>query len=134
MKYKIYKLIHNSVVVYVGRTTLELGRRKAGGYSNNASIQAIYKECEIELIEETNDVSRERYWIENYKDTLLNIKRGDTGLYREEYRKEWEEANKEHRKEQMKEYYEVNKEKKKEYDRERYQKIKNKNLNNIFIV
>ena len=38
------------------------------------------KQCEIELIEETNDVSRERYWIDYYTELgfdLLNRRGGD---------------------------------------------------------
>ena len=124
MKYKIYKLIHNGVVVYVGKTILGLSRRKSGGYGTNASVQAIYKECDMVLIEETNDVSRERYWIDYYKDTLLNIQRGDTGLSRNESMKEYYQSNKEKKIEQVKEWQKANKEKMKEYKKEYYQKNK----------
>jgi hypothetical protein len=125
---KIYKLIHNGVVVYVGKTKQTLKRRKAGEYRGNASVQEIYKECDMVLIEETNDVSRERYWIDYYRDTLLNIEKGDTGLsrneYVKEYGKEWYQSNKEHHKEYNKKWYEANKEKINQYRRECYQKKK----------
>jgi hypothetical protein len=141
---KIYKLIHNGVVVYVGRTKQTLKKRKSLGYKG-CGVESIHKECDIELIEETSDVSRERYWIDYYKDTLLNIQRGDTGLckkeygkeygkeWQKEYDKEWYEANKEKVREYQREYYhknkwyEANKEKMKKYSKEYYQKKKLKN-------
>ena len=150
---KIYKLVYNGVVVYVGKTKQTLKRRKKGGYKGNPDVQAIYKECDMVLIEETSDVSRERYWIEYYKESLLNIRPGETGLSKKEQRKQWkesnreyfnqwEEVNKERRKEQRKEYYQCNKErinqqikesresnreKIQEYQREYYKKNKIKN-------
>jgi len=127
MKYKIYKLIHKGVVVYVGRTKLTLKVRKQCGYKG-CCVESIYRDCDIELIEETSDVSRERYWIEHYKDTVLNIIRGNTGMTHKEVMKEWEQDNREHRKEykkqKMKELYESNREKKKEYQKE--YRLKNK--------
>lgn len=75
---KIYKLIHNDEVVYIGRTIATLTERKNWQYKSNPKLQSIYKECNIELIEETDDISREHYWISFYgKDNLLNIKYGD---------------------------------------------------------
>jgi hypothetical protein len=132
---KIYKLVYNGVVVYVGKTKQTLKRRKASGYKDNSAVQAIYKQCDIVLIEETSDVAREDFWIQHYKDTLFNIRRGDTGLSRKEYTKkydkEWYQANKEHlkehRKEYMKEWCQSNREHHKEYMRE--YRLKNK-LNN----
>lgn len=103
--YKIYKLIHNGEVVYIGRTKCSLIRRKGAGYKSNIKLQEIYKECDIELIEETDDVSRERYWIAYYRNNgcdLLNTKNGD-GLDVKLY---------------YKEYWVVNKKQKVEYDRE----------------
>jgi hypothetical protein len=116
MKYKIYKLVYNGVVKYVGRTKQTLNQRKWRGYKRNAAVQAIYKQCDIELIEETNDVSREDYWIQHYKDTVLNKIRGDTGLtkeeYHKEYHKEWRDSNREHYNQYMREYRLKNKKKK----------------------
>jgi len=112
---KIYKLVYNGVVVYVGKTKLTLNQRKRNRYRKNPAVQAIYKDCDIELIEETSDVSRERYWIEQYKDTLLNIEKGDTGLSEKEYKKKY-----------LKEYY---RKRGREYMRE--YRLKNKLKNGI---
>jgi len=126
---KIYKLIYDNEIVYIGQTKLKyLSMRKAAGYGDTVPF---FKECSIELIEETSDSSRERYWIERLRSEghpLLNKRRGVTGLdkkeYNKEYRKEYYENNKEKIKEDFKEYYkeyyEKNKEvinqKKKEYN------------------
>jgi len=94
---KIYKLIYNGEIVYVGQTKKELKVRKSGGYGKNIPF---YKDCEIELIEETDDKSRERYWIEKLKDEghpLMNIKEGngvDWQEYWKEYRKKYYQENK----------------------------------------
>lgn len=83
---KIYKLIYKEDVIYIGKTILSLGRRKGSGYPNIP----FYKECLIELIEETKDVSRERYWIEYYQNMgykLMNKRNGDHSNYTiKEYR------------------------------------------------
>jgi len=114
MKYKIYKMIHNGVVVYIGSTTLALGRRWQIGYKHNKNLHPIHTECIMELIEETDDVSRESYWIDYYKDTVLNIISGKTGKEKKQWRKDY-----------YKEYYQKNKESYKE----KYQKNKLKNEN-----
>jgi len=82
---KIYKLIKDDEIVYIGKTKLKLSRRKNGAYHN--IDRDFIRLCKIELIEETEDVSRERYWIEYYKKQgckLLNIRNGE---YNEEQRK-----------------------------------------------
>jgi hypothetical protein len=117
MKYKIYKLVYNSRVVYVGKTKRTLHQRKQNGYKG-CSVESIYKDCDMVLIEETNDVSRERFWIEQYKDTILNIRKGNTGLSKEEYFKQWGVVNKEHKKQYNKEWRETNREHKSQYDKE----------------
>lgn len=61
---KIYKLIYNDKPIYIGLTKGTLERRKGG--SNGSVPKEIYKESKIELIEETEDVSRERFWINHY--------------------------------------------------------------------
>lgn len=124
MKYKIYKLIHKGKVVYIGKTTKTLEERMRFRYRNNPEVHAIHKECSIELIEETDDGGREKYWINYYGyDNLLNIQKGDTGLDKEEYiskwrkergreyYKEWHENNKDKHSEKMKRYYQKNKDK-----------------------
>lgn len=112
--YKIYKLIWNNRVVYVGQTTQSLIRRKSSGYKGTC-VEHIYKECSIELIEETDDVSRERYWIDFYRNEVLNILDGN-GFDKKEYLNKWESENKKNREQ----YREKRKAIKKEYDRQRY--------------
>lgn len=93
MKYKIYKLVYDNTVVYVGRTKTTLKLRKQNGYGRN---QQFFKLCDIELIEETDDISRERYWIEYYRNSgepLFNIKKGD-GLDYQLYSKTYYKENK----------------------------------------
>ncbi len=129
--YKIYKLVFRGEVVYVGRTKQSLEKRKKGGY---ASTVPFYKECEIELIEETDDVSRERYWIEyftNLQCPLLNRTKGD-GLDYKEHSRKFREENREYfrnyHREYIKTYYEENKERitelRKKYAEENKEKIK----------
>ena len=107
MKYKIYKLIHEDNVVYIGRTTKTLQERKANSYKGTC-VELIAKDCQIELIEETNDLSRERYWI-NYYDELLNIQKGD-GVdwkrYQKKYQKEYRstEQQKKYQREYQRKY------------------------------
>ena len=119
---KIYKLIHNGEIVYVGQTKRRLlSHRKCRGYGNTIPF---YKDCLIELIEETDDVSREKYWIDKLRSEghpLLNKRDGDTGLDLKEYQKEHYQKNKEKIKEYNKEYKEKNKEYEREYQKE-YQK------------
>lgn len=78
---KIYKLIYKGDIIYVGKTKLTLKRRKSS--SNYSVPKEIYKECLIELIEEVDDVSRERYWIDFYIKSginLMNKRGGDTKI------------------------------------------------------
>ena len=75
---KIYKLIKDGEVIYVGRTILSLNRRKNSNFYKIPRDISI--DCEIELIEETDDKSRERYWIDYYRKLghhLYNKRRGD---------------------------------------------------------
>jgi hypothetical protein len=136
---KIYKLIYNNEIVYVGQTKQKLNRRKGMGYGKNEQLDMISKKCSIELIEETDDISRERYWIDLLRSEghpLLN-KRGGDGLDKKEYRKEYREKNKEeikeyqneyalreNRKEYVKEWREKNKEYNKEWREKNKEKIK----------
>lgn len=84
--YKIYKLTHNDQVIYVGITTLSLIRRK--GLTNTSVPKNIYKESRIELIEETREKGRERYWIDHYLSLglpLMNKRGGDYSSKEESY-------------------------------------------------
>lgn len=150
MKYKIYKLIYNGEVIYIGKTKNTLKIRFSQKYPK-IPIE-IKKQSSIELIEETDDISRERFWIKYYIDLgykLYNILKGD-GLdikeyrennkeYRIKYLKDWRENNKEydynryhnnieHIREIRKLYREKNREKIRENDRKNY--IKRKLLKN----
>jgi hypothetical protein len=107
---KIYKLIHNGQIVYVGQTKQSFSRRRHKGYGKTVPF---YKECSMELIEETDDITRENYWIELLRSEghpLLNKVGGYTGLNHEEYNKEWRAKNKKY----FQKYY-----------REKIQKLRN---------
>jgi hypothetical protein len=77
-KYKIYRLVYEGKIIYVGHTKLALSRRK--GSANYSVPKDIYKLSKIELIEETESRNRERYWIEYYiskNEPLMNKRNGD---------------------------------------------------------
>lgn len=110
IEYKIYRLIRNEEIIYIGRTKFSLHKRFLTGwkYIDKTDIS-------IELIESTNDISRERYWISWYKNIgiqLLN-KRGGDGLDHKEYyrnlKKEWRKNNRDRVNKQKREYYKKNK-------------------------
>jgi hypothetical protein len=140
MKYKIYKLEYNDEVIYVGQTKQELKARKKGKY-NHIPIQ-IKKDSLIILIEETDDIGREDYWVNYYKElgcSLYNKNNGNKGYsYNSlEYRlnnkdkiliqqKENRINNKERIKESHRKYYMKNRESRlkwqKEYDNNKIKK------------
>ena len=62
---KIYKIIYNSEVIYIGQTKQILKRRKNSGYPHIP--KEIIENSFLELIEETDDISRENYWIDYYR-------------------------------------------------------------------
>jgi hypothetical protein len=69
MKYKIYKLIDNTNGnIYIGITKQKLYQRFSGHKSDPSCVSRkiiANGDYKIELIEETDDKTRERYWIEN---------------------------------------------------------------------
>ena len=99
---KIYRIIDNTNGnIYIGKTTQTLKERLRGHIRHlDCAASEIIKngDYKIELIEETYDTSRERYWVENTE----CINRAIPGRTDKEYR----EANKE----RMKQYLEDNKE------------------------
>ena len=98
-------------VLCIGITTSTLAKRKGWGYKN-APIGRISKQCSIELIEETNDVLRETYWIEYYGiENLMNAKRGEVGMSRKEYQDAYQKDNKDRLIEFRKEKYNLNRDK-----------------------
>ena len=118
---KIYKIVDNTNGnIYIGKTTKTLKHRLSQhkydfkNEGRRCTSREIIKngDYRIELIEETEDDSRERFWILN-TDCINVCIPGQT-------MKEWREDNKEYRK-YKKEYREKNKEKYKEYQKE-YQK------------
>ncbi len=118
-KYKIYKLVHNGVIVYVGITTKTLEERKKNRY-RRMSVAHIASDCKIELIEETDDKTRETFWIEFYSDTVLN-KRKAAGFDKKLYNLEYTRRYREHRKDD-----ELFKARKKEQNKKAYAKRKEK--------
>lgn len=126
--YKIYKRVLNSKVIYIGITSLSLNRRKSAAYNKN--ISSILKNSSIELIEETNDKTREYYWINYYRELgyeLLNyLKKPKIQNKRTEYFKKYYQDNIEKIKSNNKKYSTENKEKISEYQKN-YNKLNYKN-------
>lgn len=120
---KIYRLIYNDETIYIGITKRELEIRKRAGYK----FIDFYRDCSIELIEETEDVSRERYWIQYYKDLGCNLynKYNGNGLTKEE-RKELFYNFKERNPDYYKQYFLNHKEQVKESNRKYYDGNKEK--------
>ena len=134
---KIYKIIDNTNGnVYIGKTTRNLKERlRKHKCDKGCSSREIIKngDYRIELIEETDDDSRERYWIENTECVNKNIpgrtnqeRYQDQREYRLDKQKKYYLKNKERLSEERKEYYQVNREKKLEYQKEYEQKNKEK--------
>ena len=121
--YKIYKIIDNTNSnVYIGRTrrTLKVRLREHKNSQKCSSVDIIKNgDYRIELIEETHDKMRERYWILN-TECINKAIPGRTKI-------EWLEDNTEKIKEYQKEYYEDNKEKNKEYREKNKDHIANYN-------
>jgi len=91
------------------------------GYKDccQGKLQPIKNDCDMILIEETTDVSRERFWIAYYRsigEPLMNINLGE-GYDRYTNHKKWIGNNKERYDKWCKEYAEKNKEKKRAYAR-----------------
>jgi len=96
---KIYKIVSpNTDLVYVGKTELRLcDRMKVHKWTakntRNCSSKVIFDcgETSIELIEETDDVKRERFWIS--KLNSCNERKLDYDV--QEYKAEYYQENKE---------------------------------------
>ena len=111
--YKIYKIVDNTNGnVYIGITTQTLKRRLSNHRcsANTCISREIIKngDYKIELIEETDDKTRERYWVENTE----CINREIPGRTQEEWCAIPE--NREKRNEKRRQRYAENKEKAKE--------------------
>lgn len=134
--YKIYKIIYHNEIIYIGQTKMSIERRFS--YRHPNIPKDIKKESYIELIEKTNDISRERYWIDYYRSigcNLYNIERGG-GFNIKEYSKYYYKENIENIIERARKYKIENKEKikeqKKEYNKKYYEdnkeELKNKRI------
>ena len=146
MIYKIYRIIDNTNGnCYVGRTIQELNDRiidhksKFNTRCGNCSSKLILKnnDWKYELIEETDDITREKYWIHNsvncintrrYEGIDIENRKNTTKIYREknrtkakEYQMEYKEKNKNKLKENDKKYRDNNKDKRKEDNLKFYQ-------------
>ena len=112
---KIYKIIDNTNGnVYIGKTEKTLNDRLSNHkFDKTCMSREIIKngDYKIELIEETEDESRERYWILNTECVNITIP-GRT-------QKEYYLDNKDKIDEYQKEYNAKNKEHKRNYDRMR---------------
>ncbi len=86
--YRIYQIKHNDEIIYVGCTTLSLDKRKKNGYKY--ITKSILNNSNIELLEETTDKTRERYYILKFRNEgypLVNIQKG-YGYDNNEYMKD----------------------------------------------
>lgn len=143
-KYKIYALIinedndryKNGDIIYIGITSRSLGIRRSGHLNTIG-----YRNISIILIENTDDNSRESYYINLFKSIgcdLLNINNGikekifkeklsdeEKLLKRRNKMREYYLKNREKLIENMKVYQDINKEKLKVYRKDRYLKQKN---------
>ncbi len=125
---KIYRIVDNTNGnIYIGKTKGQLNQRlweHKGDFNRGkyCSSQEILKngDYDIKLIEETEDKSRERYYIENTKCVNKNI----PGRTRKEYRKD----NKNLFIKYNKKYYENNKNKQKQYYKDNSESINKKAL------
>jgi hypothetical protein len=99
---KIYRIVDNTNGnIYIGKTIQTLNKRLSEHKSHKlCSSREILKngDYKIELIEETEDPTRERYWILNTDCINQNI----PGRTKKESNKEWYENNKDKNKEYKK--------------------------------
>ena len=110
--FKIYKIVDNTTDdVYIGITKNRLCRRLATHkYNRRTTATQILDrgDYKIELIEETDDKTRERYWIENTENTVnKNIPcrtKEEHQLFHRNYSKEHYKSNPVYQKEYQKNY------------------------------
>jgi hypothetical protein len=146
--YKIYALISsedfNDIkkgdIIYIGITSKTLGNRLSGHKSEHINWP---DKININLIENTNDKSRESFYIDFFKKMGCNLLNKNNGIRPniekkskltdeqkkerlKEYRKTYYLKNKEKLNDKMKLYQEKNKEKLKEYRREYYKQYNSK--------
>lgn len=110
--YKIYKLVYNDQVIYVGSTTQKhLSQRKALGYPKIP--KEIWKKSSIQLIEETGEKSKEDFWMDYYREMGCELYNKRVSVATKDqfdnYQKEYHIKHKEHRNKKALEYYHNNK-------------------------
>jgi len=119
MSTTIYKITSTAGdKVYIGSTTQKLKYRFTGHLTNSCSVHILFKEygvdtCTIEAIEEVKNeerLVREKYWIEHYRETAVNINRPI--------------RTKEEQLQQMRDHYQQNKEAHYQYSKTSYEKHK----------
>lgn len=117
--FKIYCLTYQGEIIYVGRTSeSKLETRKMKGYKHIP----YYRDCEIHLLEETDDINKENYWIDYYREQgcdLLNMRRGDVLIGADKRTRNLD-------------YYEKNKEKILQYHKDYRKTEKHKEYNKIY--
>lgn len=134
-KIKIYKIIDNTNgTIYIGKTTQTLKKRLSNHKNKKCCMsREIIKngDYKIELIEETDDETRERYWIENTECINKYIPGRTSEEWNEDnkdkmiaYKEKYYNNNKQLCKKRAKEYYKNNIEQISEYNKKR-QKIRN---------
>lgn len=133
---KIYRLVGEGGIQYVGSTTQPLAKRKSlhkSGWKQGKTCRSVILfekgEVCIVLLEnypcETKEqlLARERYWIETIEGGCVNkITPGLTEEEKKNKKKEYYESNKDHLKEYKHEYYKANEEQEKTRSREWYKK------------
>ena len=141
--YKIYQIVDNTNGnIYIGKTKQKYLSSRLGQHrhttnknTNGCVSREIIKngDYKIELIEETEDESRERYWIEN-RECINKVIPGRT--WKEwsednkeiitEYKRQYRKKNKEYIKERDTNYYKNNKQRIIDISKKNYQKNKDR--------
>lgn len=112
--YKIYKIEFECIPIYIGITKNSIADRASGGWP--LIPKDILKQSKIIIIEETDDKTRELYWINKYRDDSYELYNSllPSSIKRSDYKTNIE--------------YLVDK----EMEKKKRQTIKNKLLNEIY--
>jgi len=105
MEYIIYKIVDNTNGdVYFGRIKKKLfnrmsGHRQDAKENKNISSQSIILngDYSVEVVEYTNDKSRERYYIENFNCVNKNIPQRTIKEWRNDNRDKWRKMDRENK-------------------------------------
>jgi hypothetical protein len=117
MKYKIYKLVYNNQVIYVGSTTLKrLSQRKAIGYPKIP--KDIWKSSSIQLIQESDDKQLEDFWIDYFRNCGCSLYNKQRAVYDDSYQRDYYIKNKDLKIKKVLDYYYNNKQKVLDYKKD----------------